>query len=216
MKKSIFIFVLYLIGFGLFGQGVGIYYTKNGSKLTGDKPQGFKVVYDQGFGIGAFLDIRLAKDVELSLQPGYLKIQSKIQIPDQDDPDGGRKDTLDFKLTYFSLPILFKIHPTKSERFYFIGGPQVGFKLEITTTNENGEEKDQSDIVEDLNLSLNFGFGYKFPIRSTYLFIEARYEQGLLNITDFGNPEELFSRVKSQGINLSIGFGLPFKQKESE
>jgi len=216
MKKLWFILLISLYGYSLLGQSAGIFYTKNGSKLTGDKPQGFKIVYDQGFGIGAFLDIHLAEDVELSIQPGYQKIQSKIQIPDQDDPEGGRKDTLDFSLSDFSLPILFKIHPTKTERFYFIGGPQFGFLLESKTKNENGEEKDMGDIMNDLNLSLNFGFGYIFPIKSTYLFIEARYEQGLLNLTDFGNPEELFSRVKSQGVNLSLGFGIPFKGKSDE
>lgn len=210
------ILALYFICAGLFGQGIGIYFTKNGSKLTGDKPQGFKIVPDQGFAAGIFWDISLTQDVELSLQPGYQKIQSKIQLPDHNNPDGGLKDTLDFSLSYFSLPILFKVHPIKSKRFYFIGGPQLGFLLDSTTTNENGEEKDQSAIMNDLNFSLNFGFAYKIPIKSTYLFIEARYEQGLINITDFGNPEELFSRVKTQGVNLSLGFGIPFKRKTSE
>jgi hypothetical protein len=92
----------------------------------------------------------------------------------------------------------------------------LGFLLDSTTTNENGEEKDQSAIMNDFNFSLNFGFAYKIPIKSTYLFIEARYEQGLINVTDFGNSDELLSRVKTQGINLSLGFGLPFKQKSSE
>jgi hypothetical protein len=215
MKKLIFILSLYLFGAGLFGQGIGIFYTKNGAKLTGDKPQGFKIAYDQGFAMGAFWDIKLAQDVELSLQPGYQKIQSKIQIPDGGNP-GEYKDTLDFSLSYFTLPILFKIHPINSKRFYFIGGPQLGFLLDSTTTNENGEEKDQSAIMNDFNFSLNFGFAYKIPIKSTYLFIEARYEQGLINVTDFGNSDELLSRVKTQGINLSLGFGLPFKQKSSE
>jgi len=216
MKKLILIFALYLFGAGLYGQGIGIYYTKNGSKLTGDKPRDFKIVYDQGFAAGIFWDISVAQDVELSIQPGYQKIQSKIQIPDHDNPDGGLKDTLEFSLSYFTLPILFKIHPIKSKRFYFIGGPQVGFLLDSTTKNENGEEKDQSAIMHDVNFSLNFGFAYKIPIKSTYLFIEARYEQGLINITDFGNPEELLSRVKTQGVNLTLGFGLPFKRKTSD
>lgn len=158
----------------------------------------------------------MAKDVELSFQPGYQKVQSKIQVPDKASMSGELKDTLTFSLSYFSLPVLFKIHPAKSERFYFIGGPQFGFLLESETSNENGEEKDQTDITNNLNISLNFGFGYKVPIKSIYLFIEARYEQGLINITDFGNPDELFSRVKNQGINLSLGLGIPFKPKTHE
>ena len=200
----------------ILAQSAGIFYTKNGAKLTGDKPRGFKVAYDQGFALGAFIDLRIVDDVSFSFQPGYQKLQSVIQVPDADDPEGGLKDTLDFRLDYFSLPLLFKIKPSNSERFYFIGGPQLGFLIESKTTNENGEEQDQDEIMNSTNLSLNFGFGYKIPIKSVYLFIEARYEQGLINITDFGNPDELFSRVKSQGINLTIGLGLPFKRSSDE
>ena len=133
------------------------FYTKNGTKLAGDKPKGFKIAYDQGFALGAFIDLRIVEDVELSVQPGYLKLQSVIQVPDADDPEGGLKDTLDFRLDYFNLPLLFKIHPTNSERLYFIGGPQLGFLLESKTTNENGEEQDREAIMNDFNLSLNFG-----------------------------------------------------------
>ena len=130
--------------------------------------------------------------------------------------DGGFKDTLDFTVRYISLPLLFKLHPIKSDRFYFIGGPQLGFLLDSKTTNDNGEEQDRGDIMNDLNLSFNFGLGYRIPIRSLYLSIEARYEQGLVNITDFGNPQELLSRTKTQGLNLTVAIGLPFKSVNDE
>ena len=216
MKRAICSIALLLSASCILAQNAGIFYTKNGSKLTGDKPKGFKIAYDQGYALGAFVDLKIVEDVELSIQPGYQKIQSVIKVPDTDDPEGGLKDTLDFRLDYFSLPLLFKIYPTNSERFYFIGGPQLGILLESKTSNENGEEQDQDEIMNSTNLSLNFGFGYKIPIKSLYLFIEARYEQGLVNITDFGNPDELFSRVKSQGINLTLGLGMPFKRKPDE
>ena len=202
MKRVICTTVLLLAASYLLAQSAGIFYTKNGAKLTGDKPKGFKIAYDQGFALGAFVDLRIVEDVELSIQPGYLKLQSVIQVPDADDPEGGLKDTLDLRLDYFSLPLLFKIHPTNNERFYFIGGPQLGFLLESKTTGENGQEQDIDEIMNEINLSLNFGFGYKFPIKSVFLYLEARYEQGLVNITDFGNPEELLSRVKSHGYKL--------------
>lgn len=215
--KRILISLLLMLSTGhLMSQSVGIFYTKNGAKLTGDKPRGFKIAYDQGFAVGAFVDLRIADEVELSLQPGYQKIQSIIKVPDEDDPEGGLKDSLDFRLDYFSLPLLFKIHPAKSERFYFIGGPQISFLIESKTTNENGEEENRDELMNDINLSLNFGLGYKIPIKFMQLHIEARYEQGLVNITDFGNPQELFSRVKSQGVNLTLRMGVPLKRRSDE
>ncbi|GJM28498.1 MAG: hypothetical protein DHS20C17_11330 [Cyclobacteriaceae bacterium] len=200
----------------LFGQEVGIYYTKNGSKLTGDKPHGFKIAYDQGFALGAFVDLRIAPDVLVSLQPGYLKMQSRIKVPDRESLEGGLKDTLDFSLNYFILPVLFKIKPTKSKRFYFIVGPQFGFLLDSKTTNELGDQQDRSNIMNDLNVTLNFGVGYRIPIKFTSLMLEVKYEQGIVNITDFGNPEELFSRVKTQGINMTLLFGLPIGGTKDE
>ncbi len=213
MKRSLLLILLFGIGVAGYSQTIGIYYTKNGAKLTGDKPQGFRIAYDQGFALGLFYDTTVAKDVELSLQPGYQKIQSTVKVPDN---EGELKDTLKLRLDYFSLPLLFKFHPEKTNRFYFIAGPQVGFLLESNTTNELGEEQDRSALFNDLNVTLNFGLGYKIPIKTLELLIEARYEQGLLNVTDFGNPQELFSRVKTQGINLTLGLGFPFKSNADE
>jgi hypothetical protein len=213
MKKSSLIAFLILVGLVGYGQGVGIYYTKNGAKLTGDKPESFRIAYDQGFAVGVFYDISIADEVVFSIQPGYQKIQSVVKIPGL---DGEMKDTLKLRLDYFSLPLLFKIKPQKTERFYFIGGPQIGFLLESNTTNELGEEQDRSQLFNDLNVTLNFGFGYKIPIKSLILLIEAKYEQGLVNVTDFGNSQELFSRVKTQGVNLTLGLGFPFRSKSDE
>ena len=216
MIRSALVALLCMVSLTMYCQNAGIYYTRNGAKLNGDKPKGFTIAYDHGFALGAFLDLTIAPDVELSIQPGYQKLQSIIKIPDTGNPDNDLKDTLDFQLDYLSVPLLFKIHPVKSERVYFIAGPQIGFLLDGKTTNENGEEKDQNDLLNDFNLSLNFGLGYKFPVKSIFLLLEVRYEQGLLNITDYGNPDELFSRVKTQGVNFSLGFFIPFKRAADE
>lgn len=213
MKKSSLIALLLLFVLAGYGQTVGIYYTKNGAKLTGDKPEGFRIVYDQGFALGLFYDIPVAHKVRLSVQPGYQKIQSTIKIPGD---EGELKDTLKLRLDYFSLPLLFKIHPEKTDRFYFIAGPQVGFLLESKTSDEFGEEQDRSSLFNDLNFTLNFGFGYRIPIKSLELSIEAKYEQGLVNVTDYGNSRELFSRVKTQGLNLTIALGWPFRSEADE
>lgn len=213
MNKLILIVVFSCWFTSVSGQEIGIYYTKNGSKLTGDKPQGYRIAYDQGFALGAYVDLLITPDVTLSIQPGILRVQSTVKIPDLNEE---LKDSLDLRLDYLTLPLLFKINPVKSKRFYFIGGPSLGFLLESTTTDESGDEQDRSALFRDINLSLNFGFGYKVPVKSLALAFELKYEQGLVNITDFGNPEELFSRVKTQGVNLSIALGLPFKSKTDE
>ena len=213
MIRSILIALICGISFTAYSQGVGIYYTKNGSKLTGDKPEGFRVAFDQGFALGVFWDIAIAEEVVLSVQPGFQKMQSIVRAPDS---EGEIKDTLELRLDYFSLPLLFKIQPEKTKRFYFIGGPQVGFLLDSKTTDENGQEQDRSQLFNDLNITLNFGFGYKIPIKSLVLLVEAKYEQGLVNVTDFGNSRQLFSRVKTQGVNLTVGLSLPLKSKTNE
>ena len=216
MIRLFFCVVFLLLSLCHYGQEIGIFYTKNGSKLSGDKPQGYRIKPDEGFAIGIYADFNIAPDVDISLRPSYLKIQSRVTVRDSQSPDGSRKDTLDFSINYFTLPVLFKFSPEKSDRFYFIGGPMIGFLTESKTVNENGEEQDRTDLINDLNFVLAFGFGYVFPIKTLRLSIEARYEQGLVNITDFGNPEELFSRTKTQGMNLTIGLGLPLKKRSDE
>ena len=216
MIRAAVVMLLYLVSMEVYCQNVGIFYTRNGAKFSGDKPEGFRIAYDHGFALGAFVDLMIAPDVELSIQPGYQQLKSIVKIPDTDNPDNDLKDTLEFQLDYLSIPLLFKIHPAKSERIYFITGPQIGFLLESKTINENGEEQSRDDLINDFNFSLNFGIGYLIPVKSTFLLLEARYEQGLLNITDQGNPNELFSRVKTQGVNLTLGFVLPIKKTADE
>jgi len=57
---------------------------------------------------------------------------------------------------------------------------------------------------------VDFGVGGQLPVGSIKIMLEARYEQGLLNISEENLVEDaLKSRVRSSGLQLLAGILLP-------
>jgi outer membrane protein with beta-barrel domain len=213
-KYLIILFMSLSIG-NCISQDIGFYASLNNTNLKGDKPSGFRFEPGTGFEIGAFFDIKVAEDVLLSFQPGIYRSSSVIRVRDRDNIERKFKDSLDLRLDYLSLPLMVKIYFENSKKLYFTTGIQFGILLQTRLSNKSNETN-SNKIFESLNLAVNFGLGYKFPIKSNYVFLEMKYAQGILNITDFNNPDELFTRVKLQGIQWTAGFGIPLKKKQNE
>jgi hypothetical protein len=114
-------------------------------------------------------------------------------------------------LSYVSVPILAKF-VTVGGKVYVISGINVGFLTSAEITPEEGDEEpeDVKDSVRDFDLAVDFGVGGQLPVGRIRIMLEARYEQGLLNILEDNVAESaLQSRVRSSGLQLLAGILLP-------
>ncbi len=186
------------------GAQVGV----NRSSINGDSPPKIHYRPSLGFAAGAVVDIDVAEDVKLSLQPMYLQKAAKIafEVPDEKEP----RDSLDLALDYIALPILLKV-TLGDRKLYVSGGLSVGFLASGSMTAGN-ETQDVKNIFKDFDLSADFGFGATIPIGKPFLTLEARYEQSILNNI---NPEEdpegqsLPIRLRFSGFQFYAGLLIP-------
>ena len=207
--------MLLLVTHKLCAQEVGVYFNSNGSSFEGDRPRGVRIVADIGYAIGGYLDWEISEAVRLSLRPGYLVTRTKIRIGDPDNP-GQLKDSLRLDVDLFSVPVMAKIFLPKAPKVYFVTGLDLNFTLNNKVVNVIDQEVEQNVEFKDFTLSMAFGFGYQFPIKSTRLNIELRYVQGISNLSEFENTGVLFSRLRSRGLHLTAAFGIPIKRKAND
>ena len=72
------------------------------------------------------------------------------------------------------------------------------------------EEIDIKDSFHSFDIAVDFGVGGQLPAGPIKIMLEARYEQGLLNIIDDTIDEDaLKSRLRSSGFQLLAGILLP-------
>jgi len=212
MKRFVFIFCFVgLFYTSAFGQiELGAYAGLDNSKLYGDKIPRTKYKSKIGFQLGASVDIPISDLISLSIQPGYIKNGSKIQVPDTVENE--YKDSISFDINYLQLPIYIKIQ-SKSKRLYFSSGLEILYGLSLKAENEL-QEIDITQEMNRLNLSLAFGLGYKIPIRKSILYFEVRYAQGLINVAKPAPEDEYYlPRVKLGGLKLVTGFQIPISKK---
>lgn len=125
-----------------------------------------------GFYIGSFVIIKLNK--KLSLQPELIYSE-----------EGGK----DLDINYFKIPVLAKYYV--AEKLNFQAGPQIAFK--------SGAEQGIDELTKPLDFGLCFGAGYDL---FKDLFLEVRYNIGLLNIHEF---QEDFT-LRNKGLQLGAGY----------
>lgn len=189
---------------------IGIFAGLNRSKLSGDAPADAVYKNLTGGNLGALLDVKLGKSVYLSFQPSYSQEGSKVTY----NVKGVREpvDSIKIHLNYFSLPILLKITST-NERFYALAGIETALLISNSVTTENTEEE-FSDLAQ-WNVAAHFGAGINIPLGVPNMFVELRYSQGLINLTDEPLSEDIIPRVKTSGFKLLCGIRIPLKNPKN-
>ena len=189
---------------------VGVLFGPNNSKLTGDGPPNGSYKYLLGYVFSLQTDFRLAENVKLSFQPGIRVGGAKVAFKDLDLEE--YRDSLTIRTTSLIFPLFVKIN-SKSDRLYFFGGFSLDFPIRIRA--DNGVNKiDISDEINKMNLNAYFGIGYAIPLRTSRVFIELRYFQGLVNLSNQKDEDEAYlPRVKTSGMNLVLGWQLPLRKE---
>jgi hypothetical protein len=154
------------------------------------------------------VEIKLTKNVFISLQPSYIQKGTRIAFEVEGQKE--RVDSVEVNLDYFSVPILVKVS-TRNERYYVLGGLEFGYLIKaqhITSTEEN----DIKDDLDDYDVAVQFGAGYAHPLRRSRIFIEARYVQSVKNVISDEPVDDaaLGVRLKNTGWIFCAGimFGL--------
>ncbi len=190
---------------------LGLFGGLNMSKLSGDVPSKVKYKNSLGLNFGANLDLRLSETIFLSIQPSYSQEGTKISytLNGSSEPI----DSVTINLNYFSLPVLLKI-TSGNERFYALAGIEMALLLNSSQTIDDVEQELNVEVTE-LNVAMQFGVGFRIPVGFPRLFVELRYSQGLVNLTDDEITLNTIPRVKTSGMKIIVGIEIPLKRSEN-
>jgi len=188
---------------------VGAYGLLNKAGLNGDAPDDFSYTGNTGFGFGLIGEFHLTDDIWLSVQPGIQPRGAGLEVELDGEEDPVKLGSVD--LSYFSVPVLAKF-VTAGGKVYVVSGFNLGFltKAEVSPEEDGSEPEDIKDSIRSFDVALDFGVGGQLPVGKIRIMLEARYEQGLINIVDENISEEaLRARVRSSGLELLAGILLP-------
>jgi hypothetical protein len=220
MKKLVYLFLFLLLGSsvvsaqtndiskqksGIF-KSIGVFAGGDYSGLSGDAPQDAAYARKFGFLGGVSVEFNITKDIKLLLQPMYNIKNSKLLY---DIGETELYDSLQFKFEYIRVPLLAKINAFNGVT-YFLSGVDFGYLLKSTANDkEKITEKDISSYVNKFDLAALFGVGVNFKVKSNDLYLELRYSQSLLNMSN--NSQNKFdsylpTRFRLMGFQLLTGF----------
>ena len=210
LRRIVFFFLILTLAVSqAYADGaVGFFGGLNNGNLSGDTPPGTSYKGRTGLVMGVMGEFRIAEDVMLGLHPMFVQKGSTPTLkPITEDGDPIEND---LRLDYFSVPVLVKIESGNGVT-YVTGGLDLAFLMDASLTTPLGES-DVKDLLQDIDLSMVFGFGAKIPLGSPFLTLEFRYVQSLLNVADIqlGEDEQgLPVRFRSTGVQLLAGLLFP-------
>ncbi len=207
-KVLTFLLLLFVFSTSSGQSYVGIFGGLNSSKLAGDIPEKAKYKSLKGVNAGVYFDLKLSKIIWLSLQPSYSQEGTKVSynVRGQEKP----VDSLHIRLNYFSLPLFLKISST-NDRYYALAGVETGMLLN-STVSSNDIEQDIDTKVAEWNVAMHFGAGIRIPVGFPRLFVELRYSQGLVNLTNEPIEKSYIPRVKTTGFKILAGIEFPLNK----
>jgi Outer membrane protein beta-barrel domain len=120
--------------------------------------------------------------------------------------DDGTDITFELGADYVEFPVLVRTNFGASGpvRFRLFGGPSFGFKVldETTITVAGVEPPDDPDDQSETKGS-DFGFVVGGAVEFGKVFVDFRYNWGLININDDPNDED---EVKTRTFGFMVGF----------
>jgi outer membrane protein with beta-barrel domain len=169
--------------------------------IGGDFGQNTEIASQTGLLAGAQGEIGLARGIALSLQPMYVRQETKATTV-SDSANTDLKLTLDS----FSVPVVVKFG-LGGGRTYVSSGLDIRF-LSKAKVSTGDSEQDAKSLFNDVNLGALIGFGVLFPVGRPRITTELRYVAGLTNMAK-ATVGDLPERFHSYGWQLTAGILLP-------
>lgn len=115
--------------------------------------------------------------------------------------DTGKEVIADYKLSYLTVPVMANWHFGSTAKWYLNFGVYFGFLMDA-----KAGEQDVKTFIENTDIGLALGVGYKFPIDdNTKLFIELDGQGGFTSI--FAKTE---NNVSLRNTRSALNFGVLF------
>jgi hypothetical protein len=173
--------------------------------MSGDAPSGADYTSQFGFSASAVIDLPLSDDIRLSIQPGYSRVGTGIEVTSAlQDP----RDTLDIALSYVSIPVLARVMALNGVSFA-TGGLQGGYLLKASADPASGGPSTEiTSALARFDLAFVVGIGIHLPLSTSTTTIELRYTQSLLNLGKTDQAAEAFQmppRFRLSGLQLVAG-----------
>jgi len=166
-------------------------------RITGTNTGNIDYKFHTGWATGFWLNVPLSK--RLSFEPQILLSRNSL-IPEVDNGT-----TFSGKMSYISVPLLLKLHASKSLAF------TVGWQQDILTeVKDKNSPNVNDDDFKTLNGSVTGGVEL-FPHGRVTIF--GRYIHGLTNIDNSGNPN---TAVKYYNQNIHMGLKLKLFGKHKQ
>ncbi len=190
---------------------VGISGEITSAKFGGVAPENASYESIAGFGGALIGEIRLVKDVYLSLQPGFQTQGSNIKFGNENHLINDTTVTFKISQSYINIPLNLKIFAGR--HFYAGAGFAVGFLSSAEISNEFVDSTiDIKDKFKSYDVTANFNVGYQMSIGKPNLFFELRYIQGLVNINnenEITKKDIYIADFKTKGFSFQTGIILP-------
>jgi len=110
------------------------------------------------------------------------------------------------RLEYISIPLNLKYYIDSEKKFYFNGGPFLGFFFNSNYKTDGKNSGDGNDNFKTLDFGVNLGVGTNFKINNkSSLNLEIRHNYGLIDINNIKSSETFtsyVSYVKTNSFNL--------------
>lgn len=94
-----------------------------------------------------------------------------------------------------------------------MAGPSLGFQLNSSYLDGDGEEVDISDETKNLDLSLVLGGGLEIELESISLFGQLTYNHGLSNIDNSDGILDFTDEIYTRSIGIYAGLSIPLGDK---
>jgi hypothetical protein len=119
-------------------------------------------------------------------------------------------DSIRLKFNYMKIPISAKFY-SMSGSTYFTSGINLGFLLnsEAYLLQDPDTKVDLTDKLNSFDIAVLFGFGVNFNLGRNIIFLELRYEQSIMNLsesTDVDQNNYYPDRFRFGGLQLLTGF----------
>jgi len=161
----------------------------------------------KSYDFGVVLNYRIAKKVEIQIEPGFIEKGSQIIFINMGN------STMLFKYGYLDLPLILMVSPIK--RFNLELGTEFGFLNYSRKIDQNGNVNDRNDkLNKPFEVSGNMGLSYNV---FTKVYIVIRYSQAITPLQDYvidvdrgpNIPYKIFNKYSEIGVRFLIN-----KQKE--
>ena len=193
MKKSILFIAAMLLSTTFVAAQEFVYFgAKGGVNFSNFSGDGFSDFEDgkarTAYHLGLVAEIPVS--TRFSIQPELLySAQGFDMVRIENSQD------VEFQVDYITVPVMAKFYLV--EGFNIHAGPQLGFLVENEISSEAGDTGLDPENLNNFDLSLGLGAGYKFQS----FFIYGRYNAGMSEIYEDENVN-----TKNSVVQAGIGF----------